>query len=55
MTIKMKNFIWGIVFLSVGCSTSEENSVGISSDRDDLKKSACPCGEIFYQNGIFIK
>ena len=36
------------------CSSSEETPQGIGSDMDALKKSACPCGDIFYRNGVHI-
>ena len=37
-----------------GCSSTEETPVGIGSDMDSLKKSACPCGEVFYRNGVIL-
>lgn len=33
------------------CSCLEETPQGIGPDMDALKKSACPCGEVFYRNG----
>ena len=43
-----------IVLLSLcisGCSSIEEKPVGIGYDMDELKKSVCPCGKVFYRNG----
>ncbi len=47
-------FLIGSILLWCGCSTSEETPVAIGSNPDDLKKSACPCGDIFYRNGILL-
>lgn len=48
-----------IILLSIllslmGCATSEEEPKGIGAETDALKKSVCPCGEVFYRNGAFI-
>jgi len=49
------HFIFLIMMVfTAGCSTSEEEPVSIGSDTDSLKKSACPCGTLFYQNGFFV-
>ena len=37
-----------------GCSSIEEKPVGIGYDMDELKKSACPCGKVFYRNGVLV-
>ncbi|HQS84735.1 MAG TPA: hypothetical protein PLY23_07525 [Alphaproteobacteria bacterium] len=35
-----------------GCTSLEDPPRGIGYDMDALKESACPCGDIFYQNGV---
>ena len=52
--MKFKYIFLIFMGLSSGCSTSEESPVGVGSDVDSLKKSACPCGDLFYQNGFLI-
>lgn len=42
------------LLLSAGCSSQEEEVVGIGSGIDELKGSVCPCGEVFYRNGIWL-
>lgn len=46
------------IFMSMvslsSCSSVEEIPQGIGSDMDALKKSACPCGDIFYRNGHYL-
>ncbi|MBS0184784.1 MAG: hypothetical protein JSS34_00275 [Proteobacteria bacterium] len=49
------HFVFLIIMgFTAGCSTSEEEPVGIGSDADSLKRSACPCGTLFYQNGFLV-
>ncbi len=35
-----------------GCTSLEDPPRGIGYDMDALKQSACPCGEVFYRNGV---
>ncbi len=45
----------GILLVSmVGCSSQEEEVVGVGSGIDELKESVCPCGDVFYRNGIWL-
>lgn len=37
-----------------GCSSLDETPRGIGYDMDALKTSACPCGKVFYRNGVRI-
>lgn len=51
MTRTLTAFLF-LSFFTSGCSTIEEKPVGIGYDMDALKQSACPCGKVFYRNGV---